>query len=212
VTPLPMPMPYAYSRRRNKAQLIKQMQKLHEQQEQAMLERQFKMEELMGKLRESDMPAEIIGMLEMQLGILVPPPMEVPDAQKLKAEEMSQLADRFASSFIEKTNLGWKLWDFNHLLASATRVEYDPLSEEIRSDFTPDGGMVEATGNKTPLVILYCDEDPMQELTGKTALAFIRYLHYLGIFELEAAKKPCPDCGNKPPQDCEICGGLGWVL
>ena len=66
--------------------------------------------------------------------------------------------------------------------------------------------------NDPASVTIFNAGDPFTELTGPAAVAFVRFLHYLGIFELEAAKKPCPECGEKPPQDCDTCGGLGWVI
>jgi hypothetical protein len=131
----------------------------------------------------------------MQLGAFIPPLMEPPNAEKFKAEEMEQLADRFAGIYIERTTKGFRTWNFQGLLTGPEITEIE----------------CETTG-KVPVATLYAGHRVIEILEDDVAVAFIRYLHYLGIFELAAAKRPCPDCGNKPPQDCETCGGLGWVL
>jgi hypothetical protein len=195
MTPFPPPMPTKYSRRRNKTRLMEEMKQLHEQHEQATLERQFQLEETLRKMRNMNVPDEIVEMIEMQLQMMAPQLPQPPDLERLKSYELEQLADRFTSSFVEKTASGLKLWDFKVLLASAGRIEYTP---------NPD--------NLSDVTLFRDDGSLMVSLMGASATAFMRYLHYLGIFELEAAKTPCPDCGDKAPQDCETCGGLGWVL
>lgn len=185
--------PAVYSRRRSKQKMIEQMQKLHEQWETMALDRQFKMQELLQKLDESGMPAELLSMMKIQLEMLAPPIQEAPSLEKLKSDEMEQLSDRFSGIYIQRNGDSFKSWNFAGLLAGedVTAIEFD-------------AGF--------PRAIIYAGDKVIECLEGVVAINFVRYLHYTGIFELEAAKKPCPECRNKPPQDCETCGGLGWVL
>lgn len=194
MTPFPTPMPTSYSRRRNRHQMVEHMKQMAEQSEQAALERQFKIEDFKRMIDQSEMPEEVKAMIEMQLAALAPPEQqhEPPTLEQLKCNELEQLADLYAGSYVSREPNGVVvMWDFNYLLAHSGYVEY--------------------RGGSVYLHVYGKDESPLV-LFGKTAEAFIRYLYYLGLFELESNKKPCPDCGSKPPQDCDTCGGLGWVL
>jgi hypothetical protein len=71
--------------------------------------------------------------------------------------------------------------------------------------------MVRMTNSDPPAFLIETPEADY-DLLDDTAVAFLRFLHYIGLMTLEANKMPCPACGHKDPQDCAECGGLGWIL
>lgn len=147
-------------------------------------------EETISRFEQSGMPVEIKQLLRMQLEALSP--REVPDLPsdaELQANELDALAEQFTGTYFEKKAEGWKIWNFQALVSVATMIESKPVH-------------------------LFEIETPgaVYELAGETAVAFQRYLHYIGLMLLESNKLPCPVCSSGPPQDCIECGGLGWIL
>ena len=92
--------------------------------------------------------------------------------------------------FFETLPDGFRMLDFAEMIDGAMKIDYARVSDTISVD----------RGNYVLLV------------TGKAVIPFLRYLRYLGIFQVNAARVPCPDCGEKEPCDCETCGGLGWII
>jgi hypothetical protein len=183
-----------FSRRRNRKKLLEELNNQRAQAEMSQIEREVKTSDVVDKAVDKGFPAEVGDLLKMQFsngfgGFSMP---EVPSEDEWRKNELEQLADRFSGSYVElKPDGGFKLWDFTFLLSKAATVEYFNATTTITVGFS-EGGSV--------------------ELQGKTAIAFMRYLHFIGIFEVENAKRSCPDCGDKIPQNCETCGGLGWVI
>jgi hypothetical protein len=102
----------------------------------------------------------------------------------------------------EKKN--FKLWDFEALLSMAVGVLY------------VDG-----------YIVIEMAEEQIR-FDADVSAAFMRYLHFLGVFEVDALKQVCPECmarrlhgfvvagapveaGGALP-DCTRCGGLGWII
>lgn len=93
-----------------------------------------------------------------------------------------------------------EIFDFTALVQGATRIRYLPKGDPESDDAPPT------------VEIWRSDTDVGDYLHGKVAEAFIGYLHYSGLFLVEAAKRPCPDCSDGPLRDCETCGGLRWII
>lgn len=185
------PAYFDFSRRRNRRKLIEDLRAQRLQAEYESIEREVKTSDVVEKAVEKGFPLEIADLLKMQLNPAGFMP-QIPDEAAWRKNELDQLADRFAGSYIEQLPGGHvKLWDFTMIVARSTLMEYSSDLMKVSCDF-PEGGGV--------------------ELNGKVALAFIRYLYFIGLFEVENAKRPCPECGDKIPQNCETCGGLGWVI
>lgn len=117
----------------------------------------------------------------------------LPDDPKTMArhELMHSAYDLYIGTFVERLPRGgFVVWDFPQLLSEAIKVSYDPES-------------------KTAMIEAHMDQT---EISGAALDPFLRYLHYMGVFMVADARKPCPDCIPGPPRDCESCGGLGWVI
>lgn len=191
--------------RRHRKQQMEMVRKTHEDQ---VLRNQFKRQEIENALEraeEKGFPQEIVDLLRLQMGDLMAPELpDIPPDKDLEQQELEQLSEQFIGSYLEKLpNGGWKAWDFRTLLMSASSAEYIPGFESMSS----------GTKKHNPAAV-YVSLPSGDEITmeNDVAIAFVRYLHYLGLFRVEKAKRPCPNCGAKEPQDCETCGGIGWVL
>ena len=193
---IPYPI-YLQGGRRNRSKQLAQLREAQMQGEMNRMIREQEAFEAMDRLAEKGVPSEMIEFIKIQMRQLVPPVMTVPSDEELRQKELEALADQFAGSFIERDQNGsLKMWDFLLLLKMSTLIEQIQVNTEAY------------TGT---LVRLSTENDTV-ELIGRTADAFLRYLHYIGIFQLEDAKLPCPECTDKPPRDCDVCGGLGWIL
>jgi hypothetical protein len=120
------------------------------------------------------------------------PPPDDP-AGRARQELMQASYEAHVGVFVERLSRGFTIWDFADIVDGATRIEYD----------------CDDRGVKGILVSKYQDEI---QISGPALIPFLRYLHYLGIFQVEAARTPCPDCSTKEPMNCETCGGLGWLM
>jgi hypothetical protein len=119
------------------------------------------------------------------------PPMPE-DARSISRSELMQGAyNVYVGTFLEKNDRGFVLWDFQSLVADAKAIDFDREQGSITIHSPGDANV----------------------LTGATVMPFLRYLAYLGIFMVDEARKPCPECSSKPePVNCENCGGLGWIV
>jgi hypothetical protein len=181
-----------FSRRRNRQKLIEELKRARERAEMNQIEREVETSDVVNKAVEKGLPSEMADLVKHQLGVLTTGFMpEVPNEETWKRNELDQLADRFAGYYLEKKADGWNLLDFGALVECSPSIRYFDSSVTITFEFTGGGSTA---------------------ITGDAALAFIRYLHFIGLFEVENAKRPCPECGDKIPQNCETCGGLGWVI
>ena len=97
-----------------------------------------------------------------------------------------------AGKHLERGENGtFKLWDFDEIADRCIAIELDADGMILAE--LPDGGSY--------------------EIGGVAAQAFLRYLHFAGIFGAIKAREKCPKCGTLPePGDCTRCGGLGWVV
>jgi hypothetical protein len=87
----------------------------------------------------------------------------------------------------------WKIWDFDQILQNAVALtRYVSSAQENVVSVEIPGDLV--------------------NLTGPVAVAFERYLVFLGTFAGAESKAPCPRCSQGPPTECDECGGLGWVI
>jgi hypothetical protein len=180
--------------RRSRKNYIAQSRERQLEQQADMFAKRGQIEDTFAKLEASQMPSEVIQILRMQLEAMMPHlPPEIPPDEELRAQEMESLAEQFIGGYFErKPDGGWKLWNFVALVAGATMIEQRSSGQTLAFE-------IQAPGVDF-------------ELTGDTAVAFLRFMHYSGLMLLESNKIPCPQCGDKEPQDCPECCGLGWVL
>jgi hypothetical protein len=183
------------SRRSRKRLVAQTRERLMEQQADVFAKRSM-MEETIAKFENTpNLPPEIAQVIKMQMEAMMPQSLpDIPPDETLLRNDLESLADQFVGVFFEKNPDGtWKLWNFDMLIASAIHIYANPIHKDLSFTIdTPDG--------------------QQYDLVGPTAIAFLRFLHYMGLMMLEANKIPCPVCGHKAPQDCLECGGLGWVL
>ena len=145
-------------------------------------------------------------MIAVQLSQFMPKVPDLPSDEELAQNELEMRAEQFSGSFIQTLPNGvTQLLDFSTILQPACQIDIVPPHLESVDPNVHD------IAREVPLSVLVAN--PMggrTTLYGAAAEAFIRYLHYVGVFQLEAAKMKCPQCSE--PCDCPECGGLGWVL
>lgn len=201
MTPFHEPQPALYYSRRGRTRTLEEMKKAFEQNEQAVLERQFQMQEVIRMIEGNDgIPEELKNFLKVQLDALagtLPPIRPVPTLEQLKRQEIEQAAERYAGAYYEFRESGaFVTYDMRSLLMQADRFEYSP----------------EISGRVGPRVDLYRAGEMFETLKDGAALYMVRYLRYLGILELMETRKKCEACGDGPPKECDECGGLGWTI
>jgi hypothetical protein len=194
----PAYIPMQISNRRSRLKFSQGLKQRHEEAEMNNLIREQELNEACDKMLPTDLPEDMQGlrdgirmMAKAQFGKSFP---VLPASEEaFRAEELEKLSEMFSGSYLQQTASGYKLWDFNKLLQGAISIEFksEPLSVVL--DIGPE--VIELVGDD-----------------AQVGIALIRYIHHLGVFELEAAKRPCPECSTSEPKDCDTCGGCGWIL
>lgn len=148
------------------------------------------------------LPPEIGHMLQVLMSVQGSQPFNPPYPNL----SLDQAADDFVRNtamthpgvYIHRTGGRVEIYDFAKLIAEANRIVYHPLGDERDRDPV------------APTVEVYIPTHTT--IKGEPALAFLAFLHYAGLFLVDEAKRPCPDCTTGPPRDCETCGGLRWII
>jgi hypothetical protein len=125
------------------------------------------------------------------------------DPAEFKRQAIEQAAYAYSSIYMERQpNGSFRMWDFDELVAVAISIVYHPPK-------TPT--MEELAGSDKPRYVIEAPE-LMYELEGPPAVAFGRYLHFIGVFVALGARVPCETCKGESPGYCPGCDGLGWSV
>lgn len=187
------------ARRANEAAELAHLQR----QEETKHRFQEAMERIKGQHK--DLPEELLAMYELVMsqaggGDYYRAP-ELPLARQVE-QFVRARAYQMPGMYIDRHSAqgsGFEVYDFATLTERADRLIYDPSVH--RSPREPAGPRIEIWHG-----------EQSKTVWGEPARALLRWLHYQGVFLVEAARRPCPECGAGEPKDCDTCGGLGWIV
>jgi hypothetical protein len=198
-----------YYSRRNRTKTLEAMREQSEKYADQQLNNLCRSQNILEVIEKSELPEGLRAAVKAQVEASMPPPgpdaPPVPTLEQLKRQEIDQAAERWSGVHFElEENGGFLCWDFRAMLERSKGLEYHPAYS--RQTFTGEEEAIEA------VVFIDYGTGDMDELRGGAAIAFLRYLRFIGIMEMVEARRKCPDCGDLPPRDCDTCGGLGWVV
>lgn len=187
--------------RRSRTRLVAESRRRLLDQQADIFAKRSQMEEMFSRFESNpNIPAELMAVLKMQIEALMPHELpDIPPDEELIRNELEGLADSYSGAHFEETPKGYILRNFGQILMNASHIE------KRTTDLGPGWG---STAVEFSVITPSIDYD----FSGPTAVAFERYLYFSGLMTLETNKMPCPQCGEKEPQDCPECGGLGWIL
>lgn len=115
------------------------------------------------------------------------------DPAAYRAEMLEYAAYRWSGLYIERPpDGGLVLHDFEEYVRCAVRIHF--------------------AGSETGAVYVISPDNEFT-LHGETVHAFLKYLHFIGMFAAIDARIPCPNCEpGKVNKDCTNCDGLGWTV
>ena len=115
------------------------------------------------------------------------------DPAAYRAEMIEYAAYRWSGLYIERPpDGGLVMHDFEEYVHCAVRIHF-------------------AGGPQETVYIVSSDNE--FTLHGETVQAFLKYLHFIGMFAAIDARIPCPNCEpGKVNKTCTNCDGLGWTV
>ena len=166
-------------------------------------------EETLEKMRAKSggvVPEEFAQMMQMLLS-LSQMPFRPPYSGSSSLDDMTRefvrrrAADNPGVFVMGKENGVVEIYDFTSLLARIDQLNY-----------YPEGDPDEPEGFRAKPYVELIRAGEYTILTGGAAKALMGFVHYQGVFLVEDAKRPCPDCASGSPRDCATCGGLRWII